>query len=204
MKLPNVVLTCQDGSLVIALLEKGKAVALVIGSNPDDIAFGKKRIEDTGLDVSLVKDWKVCYNLNDAFEIMKEKYMSKTDINIFTNWPFQQGNQGAWVKEHYKFKPLLGKTGTMVAHSTTQFVSGTQRHKGILMDLQESDTTYLDMSTETRFKPQIKARAGYYVTSNRSYSGKTTIKTIDGKEIEQNIRPYLVFCRLRLGRCLKK
>lgn len=190
MKLPNVVLTCQDGSLVIALLEKDKAVDLVIGSNPDDIAFANKRIYDSGLNLGLVKEWKVCYNLNDAFETVKEKYMNKTDVNIFTNWPFQQGNQGAWVTEHYRFKPLLGKTGTMVAHSTTQFASGTQKHKSILIDLQQSDTTYLDMSTETRFKPKIGARAGYYVTSNRPYSGKTTIKTIDGKEIDIDITKY--------------
>jgi len=190
MQLPNVVLTCQDGSLPIALLEQGKTVDLVIGNNPDDINFSKKRIQDMGYDVLLVKEWKVCYNLDDAFGIVKKKYMSKTDINIFTNWPFQQGNQGAWVDQHYKFKPLLGKTGIMVAHSTTQFVSGTQKHKGILIDLQESDTTYLDMSTETRFKPKIGARAGYYVTSNKPYSGKTTIKTINGKEINVDLRKY--------------
>lgn len=188
MKLPNVVLTCQDGSLVIALLEKGDAVDLVIAKNPDDIAFAKKRIFDSGLNLELVKEWKVCYNDNDAFETVKEKYMNKTDVNILTNWPFQQGNQGAWQEQHKKFKPLLGKTGTMVAHATTQFVSGTST--GIFKDLQNSNTTYLDMSTETRFKPKIGARSGYYVTSNRPYSGKTTIKTIDGQEIEVDIRKY--------------
>ena len=187
----NVILTCQLGDLAIALLEKNKPVDMLIANNPDDLAFTMRRIEDMGLDISLVKNKKVCYILDDAFDILKGMYMdNEQDINIFTNWPFQQGNQGGWVEQHYKFKPLLGKTGKMVAHSTTQFVSGTQRHKGILQDLQESDTTYLDMSTETRFKPKIGVRAGYYVTSNKPYSGKTTVKTIDGKEIDIDITKY--------------
>ena len=138
----------------------------------------------------LAKNIKVLYNESETYTYLHNIYMkqSKQDINLFTNWRFQTGNQGNWPNDHKRFKKFLGNTGTMVAHAPLSMLTKTQ--ESIYQNLVDSDTSYIGVGTEKRFIPPIGIRSGYYVTSNRPSKGKTLVKGYDGITHTVNLKDY--------------
>jgi len=185
--LPLIVINSQQGSMEKCIFE-------YLGVRVDLAIFFSDLERDAYLNTPenkkyLAKSTKVVYNYNEAYSYIENTYMTQgQDINIFTNWRFQQGNQGTWQNDHRRFKILLGQRGTMCAHAAAGMLMDTR--KSIYADLSNSDTPYIVVGTEQRFIPPIGIRSGYYITSNRPSTGKTIVKGYDKVERTVNLKDY--------------